>query len=112
MSKTITSGLGALVLVALASAEPGVAAAASFTPEDVAKHATKADCWMIIEGKVYDVTGYIDDHPTPPHVMTDRCGKDATEGWRTKGKAGKPHSKKAAALLKSLLKGELAPAGN
>jgi cytochrome b involved in lipid metabolism len=82
-------------------------AAAVFSMEDVAKHASKTDCWIVIEGKVYDVTTYIDDHPTPPQILVDVCGKDATEGWATKGQKGKPHSRKAEVLLKTLLKGDL-----
>ena len=34
-----------------------------FTLEEVAKHDNEDDCWMVINGKVYDVTDYIDDHP-------------------------------------------------
>lgn len=34
-----------------------------YTLEEVAKHDNEDDCWMVINGKVYDVTDYIDDHP-------------------------------------------------
>jgi len=80
---------------------------AAFTTDDVAKHASKADCWMVIEGKVYDVTAYLSDHPAPPAMLTDYCGKDATQGWQTKGNKKKGHSRKASVLLKSYLKGDL-----
>lgn len=56
-----------------------------FTLEQVAEHDTLDDCWMSIEGKVYDFTDYVPRHPTPPSVLEPWCGKEATEGMRTKG---------------------------
>lgn len=82
-------------------------AASTFSMADVAKHSSKADCWVAIEGNVYDISSYIDRHPAPERVLLDACGKDATEGWKTKGEKGKPHSRKAEVLLGSFLKGTL-----
>lgn len=68
------------------------------TQEELARHDKPDDCWMAIHGKVYDFTAYIPKHPTPPAIMHKWCGKDATEGWETKG-YGRPHSKAAEAML-------------
>ena len=35
----------------------------SYTAADVAKHKTQDDLWLIIDGNVYDVTEYVDEHP-------------------------------------------------
>ncbi len=70
----------------------------SISPAELARHAGTDDCWMAIEGVVYDFTTYIPRHPAPPVVMTDWCGKDATQQYRTKG-YGRPHSPAADALL-------------
>jgi len=34
-----------------------------YTKGEVAKHATLYDCWLIIRGKVYDVTPFAEEHP-------------------------------------------------
>ena len=33
------------------------------TVEDVRKHNKKDDCWLIINRKVYDLTGFLKFHP-------------------------------------------------
>ncbi|KAM0278770.1 hypothetical protein ACHAQH_004961 [Verticillium albo-atrum] len=49
-----------------------------FTTKEVAAHNTRDDCWMIIQGQVYDVTKYIHDHPGGADVLIDAAGQDAT----------------------------------
>lgn len=104
--------VGILTVAFIMSAGTVQAGSLSLTPSDVATHNTRQDCWMVIENKVYDVTDYLLKHPAPQLPLADYCGKDATEGWRTKGKIGKPHSKKAEILLKSMLKGLLKNGGH
>jgi hypothetical protein len=43
-----------------------------FTKAEVAKHDTVNDCWMIINGKVYDVTPFVDEHPGGDILMDVR----------------------------------------
>ncbi|HSS62952.1 MAG TPA: cytochrome b5-like heme/steroid binding domain-containing protein [Gammaproteobacteria bacterium] len=69
-----------------------------YTSAEVARHGSEVDCWMAIDGKVYDVTSYLPDHPAPPAVMLPWCGKDASEGMHTKG-YGREHSPAAWAEL-------------
>lgn len=80
---------------------------AAYTLSEVAGHDTLDDCWMAIEGSVYDFTDYIDQHPTPPAVLQPWCGKEATEGMRTKG-YGRDHSARAWQMADHYRIGELA----
>lgn len=75
--------------------------------EDLAGHAQTDDCWMAIEGKVYDFSAYVPMHPAPPAVIADWCGKEATEGMRTKG-YGRDHSPLAWEMMETYLVGTLA----
>lgn len=81
----------------------------TFSLEEVAQHATAEDCWMAIEGKVYDVTLYIAEQVHPGgKAMNKGCGKDATEMWNNIGKETKrPHSAEAMSLLQNFYLGEL-----
>lgn len=51
----------------------------TFSEEEVAEHARKNDCWMIIKGKVYDVTPYIKIHPGGQAALMRFAGSDGTE---------------------------------
>ncbi len=79
----------------------------SYTLAEVAEHDELDDCWMAIEGKVYDFTDYIEQHPTPPDVLEPWCGTEATEGMRTKG-YGSDHSERAWQMAEQYLLGKLA----
>ena len=70
----------------------------SYTLAEVAGHGREDDCWMVINGQVYDITSYLPDHPSNPELILPWCGKEATQAWQTKGK-GRPHSSRADQLL-------------
>ncbi|GAA6043520.1 hypothetical protein JCM8097_002256 [Rhodosporidiobolus ruineniae] len=46
--------------------------------EDVDKHRTAKDCWVVHNGKVYDVTQFLEDHPGGDNLILDWAGKDIT----------------------------------
>ena len=44
--------------------------------DDVAKHTTKQDCWTVVDGKVLNVTKYLENAEHPSGELG--CGSDAT----------------------------------
>ncbi|GAX27191.1 hypothetical protein FisN_13Lh257 [Fistulifera solaris] len=77
-----------------------------YTLEEIVKHNTQEDCWLIIGNasnggpKVYDVTKYLDDHPGGAEVLLDVAGQDADEFFEDIG-----HSKEARKELSKYLIG-------
>ena len=71
---------GALLTVALV-ASPASAADATYTIDEVAKHATSADCWSAVRGSVYNFTNWIAQHPHGADDILGMCGKDATGAY-------------------------------
>lgn len=78
-----------------------------FTLDDIAKHDSKDDCWISINGVIYDATKYINYHPAPPNHLPKFCGKDVTQAFKTKGDTGRTHSKSALKLLSKFEVGTL-----
>merc|ERR1719428_1389917 len=50
-----------------------------YTMEEVAKHTTKGDCWVVVSGEVLNVTDFLKDHPGGELAILTFGGKDATE---------------------------------
>merc|ERR1712149_59479 len=44
-----------------------------------AKHTTKTDCWVVVDGQVLDVTSFLKEHPGGELAILTFAGKDATE---------------------------------
>lgn len=83
---------------------PGVVFA--YTKEDVAKHNTSSDCWMIFEEKVYDITNRVEIHDQYMDIR-EWCGKDMTSEFKDKDGKGVDHKNSTYALLNSLEIGDL-----
>jgi len=50
-----------------------------YTMEEVAKHKMRADCWVVVNDQVLDVTNFLDDHPGGSMAIMSFAGRDATE---------------------------------
>lgn len=75
---------------------------------EISRHNSTSDCWMIINGKVYNFTSYINQHPGGPSEIIRYCGGDGTVGFDTKDKSNpKSHSAEADALLAGYYIGDL-----
>jgi len=122
MKKIIIATIVAIVLLAIGlfvwksrqkSAEPApvktlAIETTTFTLDDVAKHASQNDCWMAIEGNVYNVTDFVSTHPGGEAILQG-CGKDATGIFNTRPNDGSSHSGRARTMLEKYLVGSLTP---
>jgi cytochrome b involved in lipid metabolism len=97
------------LILSLLLAQSAAAASADISREEVAKHASRSDCWIIVDDGVYDTTSAMKDHDRHKYKLDSWCGKDATEGWNTKDRKDKPkpHSRKAKRMLQELRIGTL-----
>ena len=49
-----------------------------YTPEEVATHNNEGDCWSSINGNVYNLTRWINEHPGGPSPILQLCGHDGS----------------------------------
>uniref|UniRef100_A0A3B3V2P2 acyl-CoA (8-3)-desaturase n=1 Tax=Poecilia latipinna TaxID=48699 RepID=A0A3B3V2P2_9TELE len=79
-------------------------AADVFSWEEVQKHRSRNDRWLVISRKVYNISQWAKRHPGGSHVIGHYAGEDATEAFT----AFHPDQKFVQKFLKPLLIGELA----
>lgn len=87
--------------------KPKAAVGTTVSLADVAKHAGTSDCWTTIEGKVYNLTDYIQYHPGGSRII-QACGKDATDLFNGMSPMGRMHSQMARQILAKYIVGNLA----
>lgn len=73
---------------------------------EVGKHKLPTDCWMIINGNVYNVSNFDTLHPGGASQIDAYCGTDATQAFLTRGGTGM-HSSRADQELSQMLLGKL-----
>ncbi|GLC36090.1 hypothetical protein PLESTB_001381700 [Pleodorina starrii] len=77
------------------------AAPRQYTMEEVAQHNTEESCWFVHEGKVYDATPYLEEHPGGAESILITAGADATDEFNS------IHSSKAKKMLAQYYIGDL-----
>lgn len=64
-----------------AASDPSATPSTALTSEEVQKHASGQDCWSVINGQVYDLTSYVNEHPGGASLISAICGKDGSAAF-------------------------------
>ncbi|XP_032894949.1 acyl-CoA 6-desaturase isoform X2 [Amblyraja radiata] len=76
-----------------------------YTWDEIEKHNSRTDQWLVIDRKVYNITNWALKHPGGIRVISHYAGEDATDAFQ----AFHPNLTFVRKFLKPLLLGELAP---
>jgi len=71
------------------------------TLDELRSNNSRKKFYILVHGKVYDVTTFMDEHPGGDEVLLAEGGQDATEAFEDVG-----HSDEARALLPAMLVGD------
>ena len=52
-----------------------------YTMAIVATHSNATSCWTVVNGNVYDLTKWIDQHPGGSEAILSICGKDGSAAF-------------------------------
>lgn len=76
------------------------ASATTYSASEVSVHGTTSDCWLIINGNVYDVSKFLAEHPGGASTIMPYCGKEATAAFDTQDRGSRgSHSSSASSML-------------
>lgn len=78
---------------------------AYFTREQVRKHDNESSCWVILEGRVFDVSQFILDHPGGAETLLEYAGQDISSIFHDADIHA--HSQVATSILESYLIGHI-----
>ena len=76
-----------------------------YTKEDVVSHQTSSNCWVVLKGKVYDVTGFLSDHPGGDEIILNHAGSDIENAM--KDPSEHEHSDSAYEMLEEFVIGRI-----
>jgi cytochrome-b5 reductase len=73
-----------------------------YSLEEVAKHTSKTDLWIVVWNHVYNITDYQEDHPGGKEFLLENAGTDATTAYEDIG-----HSTDAREILENFRIGKI-----
>lgn len=76
------------------------------TEAEVALHNSESSAWLVVDGRVHDVTNYVKYHPGGREKILKYAGGEATKAFR-----GEQHPDSAADVLAEYYIGDLVAAG-
>ena len=56
-----------------------------YTWEEISRHNNASSLWIVLDGKVYDVTSWKDEHPGGEEVLLEAGASDATNAFEDVG---------------------------
>lgn len=78
-----------------------------YTLQDLEDTRLRGECWTAINGNVYNITEFVDQHPGG-NIINDDCGIDGTVLFETRPVgSGTPHSANARTILEKYYIGKL-----
>lgn len=78
------------------------------TIQEISKHNTYSDCWMIVNKKVYALSDFLNSHSGGSSAMIPYCGKDGTNAYDTKDKnPARSHQQGDLGILQNYYVGDL-----
>ena len=79
------------------------AVSGTYTMANVAKHNSASSCWTTINGGVYDVTAWINQHPGGRQAILSLCGTDGSAAFNDQhGGQRRPESELASFKIGTL----------
>jgi cytochrome b involved in lipid metabolism len=76
---------------------------------EIAKHATREDCWTAIDTTVYDLTPYMQQHPGGAGSLAWLCGIDGTTAFKSQHASEQRPASELAGLAIGVYAGDVAP---
>ncbi|SMQ55677.1 unnamed protein product [Zymoseptoria tritici ST99CH_3D7] len=49
--------------------------------DEISKHNTPEDCWIVVDGNVWDMTEFAPEHPGAPQIIWKHAGRDASTSY-------------------------------
>ena len=77
---SVTMAAIAALLLGVGLAAPAQAAvpAKKYNMQQVQQHSSPTDCWSVINGKVYNLTSWVNRHPGGSSRIIALCGRDGS----------------------------------